>query len=221
MTHPSARQPASLNGGGAGPLGRADRLRPRQPDRDRRLGRRDLGALGRRRRTPAPCASADRMVVRNSGRVPRDPVSTRARLGAPRRVEPGGHRLDSGDGSRDVRARDGKSRTGPALGNEVLLAEGRVTRIDGLLRTGFKMSVCGRGARSEREWLPARSLMLSICKSRETAPRSPLARSALCARQGSPQVCLSGQPHRRPINQPLSPTSRPQAIRDPRTPRSS
>ena len=45
------------------------------------------------------------------------------------------------------------------------------------LRAGFKSRVRGRGARSEREWIPARRSGCNPCESRDPLPRSPWARS--------------------------------------------
>ena len=118
---------------GSCPIRRAGWLRLGQPDRNRSIRCRPLGAGGRVARASAQGDAHDRHRLHPPLPLPRCTEHNRAHPRIPTAPQPARHRMDRGNGRCDAPTRPGKATTGAALGNQVLLTEGRITFIDAIL----------------------------------------------------------------------------------------
>ena len=114
-------------------FGRVGRFRPRQPDRDRRIDRAALGADRCWRRAITSRVTNDRSGIRRASQISHATEHRRPRRELSSAPQRAGDRLDGNHRRGHVRLPAGKSRTGAALDNRVLITEGRMATIDEIL----------------------------------------------------------------------------------------
>ena len=182
------------------------------------------------RRLPVP-HRADRRRRRRMGRLHRQSgvwspfnyeLSARLMRG-PRRsgVSPGerfaieGRRLDLRLPARSRRAPSASSSRSSASPRRSRAASRTTAPHRPVPRARFRMSMCGRGARSEREWIPARRSGWNLFESRDPFPRKPLG-SLGCL--SGPRVAAGLAVGRPPARQTETPAPDRQAAGDSRPP---